>query len=127
MATSTTGSYECDTLPAPRFTSGPTPDQDHGRSPSPLSNFRSSSAGSSPPSTTLDPVMYPTQTTQRKLCVRHQRMADEDTNLKLQQVCVSSSRGAFVLIRFSVSRCSPCTRARSCKCYLVRLLFLIAP
>ena len=24
----------------------------------------------------------------RKLCVRHQRMADEDTNLKLQQVSV---------------------------------------
>jgi hypothetical protein len=33
----------------------------------------------------------------RKLCVRHQRMADEGTNLKLQQV--SSSQ------RFSISCC----------------------
>jgi F-box/WD-40 domain protein MET30 len=30
--------------------------------------------------------MYTTPTAQRKLCVRHQRMADEGTNLKLQQV-----------------------------------------
>ncbi|OAX33656.1 WD40 repeat-like protein [Rhizopogon vinicolor AM-OR11-026] len=29
--------------------------------------------------------MSPTPTSQRKLCVRHQRMADEGTNLKLQQ------------------------------------------
>ena len=28
----------------------------------------------------------PTQAPPRKLCVRHQRMADEGTNLKLQQV-----------------------------------------
>lgn len=28
-----------------------------------------------------------TQSPGRKLCVRHQRMADEGTNLKLQQVC----------------------------------------
>jgi hypothetical protein len=34
--------------------------------------------------------MSPTPTSQRKLCVRHQRMADEGTNLKLQQVCFFS-------------------------------------
>lgn len=85
MATSTTGSYECDTLPAPRLASGLTPDLDHNRSPSPFSNFEPSSAGSSPLSTTSDVEMYITPTAQRKLCVRHQRMADEGTNLKLQQ------------------------------------------
>ncbi|KAG1883172.1 WD40 repeat-like protein [Suillus subluteus] len=85
MMTSTTGSYECDTLPAPRLASGLTPDLDHNRSPSPFSNFEPSSAGSSPFSTTSDIEMYTTSTTQRKLCVRHQRMADEGTNLKLQQ------------------------------------------
>ncbi|OJA14941.1 hypothetical protein AZE42_09383 [Rhizopogon vesiculosus] len=79
MATSTT---ECDTLPAPRFASGAHPDTDQNRSSSPSQNFRSSP----PPSTTDNSVvMSPTPTSQRKLCVRHQRMADEGTNLKLQQ------------------------------------------
>lgn len=85
MAASTNGSYECDTLPAPRLASGLTPDLDHNRSPSPFPNFGPSSAGSSPLSTTSDIEMYTTPTAQRKLCVRHQRMADEGTNLKLQQ------------------------------------------
>ncbi|KAG1754210.1 WD40 repeat-like protein [Suillus lakei] len=85
MATSTTGSYECDTLPAPRLASGLTPDLGRNRSPSPFTNFESSSAGSSPLSTTSDVEMYATPAAQRKLCVRHQRMADEGTNLKLQQ------------------------------------------
>ncbi|KAG1756241.1 WD40 repeat-like protein [Suillus paluster] len=82
MATPTTG-YECDTLPAPRLASGSSLD----RSSSPFSNYRSVSAGSSPLSTTPDIEMHstPTSTAQRKLCVRHQRMADEGTNLKLQQ------------------------------------------
>lgn len=95
MATSTT---ECDTLPAPRFAS---PDRDHSHSPSP---------SASPPSTTADPVfMSPPPTTQRKLCVRHQRMADEDTNLKLQQVCCFRSNPVLpgADISYSLSMLSP--------------------
>ncbi|KAG1903968.1 WD40 repeat-like protein [Suillus fuscotomentosus] len=82
METSTT---ECDTLPAPRLASGLTPDLDHNRSPSPFPIFEPSSSGSSPLPTISDIEMYTTPTAQRKLCVRHQRMADEGTNLKLQQ------------------------------------------
>nr|GAT61274.1 predicted protein [Mycena chlorophos] len=67
-----TSGYVCDTLPAPRLASG---------------------ADVSLPSAPLDepepePVPPPVQVANaapRKLCVRHQRMADEGTNLKLQQ------------------------------------------
>ena len=61
-------SYVCDTLPAARLASdnpSPIPPDDH------------------------EPVWRnaaPVETKPRKLCVRHQRTADEGTNLKLQQV-----------------------------------------
>ena len=98
--------YSCDTLPTPRLLRLPR----SSRSPSPLpspphedvamSSFeivtpeevhddtRSSTPSSS--QTTLDqrqdePKPQP-QPPARKLCVRHQRMADEGINLKIQQV-----------------------------------------
>ncbi|KAG6829668.1 hypothetical protein H0H92_003911 [Tricholoma furcatifolium] len=60
-------SYVCDTLPAPR-----------------LANEQQQQPPPPPPP--------PPQHSTRKLCVRHQRMADEGTNLKLQQVrCLQST------------------------------------
>lgn len=98
--------YVCDTIPPPRLAS----DKACSRSPTP------SPPSSPPPVTTFDPPIIvpdskppvlttmhssnvqhtgatkahdesvPAQPPARKLCVRHQRMADEGTNLKLQQV-----------------------------------------
>ena len=64
--------YQCDVLPAPRLARSP--------SPPPMPT---------PPLVSADPG--PSST--RKLCVRHQRMADEGINIKLQQVRLSSPRG----------------------------------
>jgi F-box/WD-40 domain protein MET30 len=81
-------SYVCDTLPAPRLAS-----VQSVRSPSPPSSFqltddldaRTMAEDESLPESS-DVQNAPAQ---RKLCVRHQRMADEGTNLKLQQVSLS--------------------------------------
>lgn len=96
-AASPPSSYVCDTIPAARLASDPQPAHSPAMSVSDLptnlgdalvlddaENITSSSkveqdAGSPPP---------PEQVSPRKLCVRHQRMADEGTNLKLQQVCI---------------------------------------
>lgn len=59
--------YQCDVLPAPRL----------ARSPSPPP---------APPPMAPQVVAHPSPSSTRKLCVRHQRMADEGTNIKLQQV-----------------------------------------
>jgi F-box/WD-40 domain protein MET30 len=61
----------CDTIPAARLANGEhlvpfTPDDE--------------------PIAEPEPVPEPPHAPPRKLCVRHQRMADEGTNLKLQQV-----------------------------------------
>lgn len=74
----------------------------------------------------------------RKLCVRHQRMADEGTNLKLQQVSLppisaraSRSTSSFfgtsypLIIFFSVPGCTPRPRTRGRQCYLVKFFFLL--
>ena len=58
----------CDTIPPARLPSFPHP-----------ISFPSRSGSISPPTVF-------TQPNARKLCVRHQRIADEGTNLKLQQV-----------------------------------------
>ncbi len=86
---SSSNSYVCDTLPAPRLATGDSPmlnqeedsdsevnveDHDHGA--------QETESGSPPPSQ---------QPPARKLCVRHQRMADEGTNLKLQHVRLATS------------------------------------
>lgn len=89
--TTPSSSYVCDTLPAPRLASvASESDLQPERPSSPPSAFlevtedmnninraeseivESQKASAAPPA--------------RKLCVRHQRMADEGTNLKLQQV-----------------------------------------
>lgn len=90
-------SYVCDTLPAARLASGPEPSL--SRSPSPSSAFevtevvegnKMDEVEASEPlgSETSDDhsEAASSQPAARKLCVRHQRMADEGTNLKLQQV-----------------------------------------
>lgn len=65
-------SYVCDTLPAPRLASL--------NDPPPLPPVEDDPE---PPKHALPTWQQPPP---RKLCVRHQRMADEGTNLKLQQV-----------------------------------------
>lgn len=99
-------SYVCDTLPAPRLASGksrsrsPTPSP--RGSPAPVTTFDPplivsepsdigpiASGSSLPPTPTDDKSQMPVQPPPRKLCVRHQRMADEGTNLKLQQVSLT--------------------------------------
>ncbi|RDX45489.1 WD40 repeat-like protein [Lentinus brumalis] len=97
--------YVCDTLPAPRLASA----KSCSRSPSPapppsppsvttfdapilagdadpseIAALSSTSTPSASASTKEEGPM-PLQPPARKLCVRHQRMADEGTNLKLQQ------------------------------------------
>ncbi|KAF9002031.1 WD40-repeat-containing domain protein [Cyathus striatus] len=84
-------SYVCDTLPAPRLASSDAPNYTHEPAisdpdlpliiqPSPSSppNALAHRYSPSPPPSLQQPPP-------RKLCVRHQRMADEGTNLKLQQ------------------------------------------
>lgn len=74
-------SYVCDTLPAPRLATAPPHDDPSDIVPDDL-----------PRTPTPPPMIHQQQQQQpppRKLCVRHQRMADEGTNLKLQHVCVS--------------------------------------
>lgn len=79
-------SYVCDTIPAARLATGSgeiepkhpmdfdtSTVHDESETPSTHSLKSEQDSGSPPPP--------------RKLCVRHQRMADEGTNLKLQQVC----------------------------------------
>jgi len=75
-------SYVCDTIPAPRFapvSSPPTPLLEPSLKVEDTFSQMSSDA---------QPERSPTPSlpSSRKLCVRHQRMADEGTNLKLQQV-----------------------------------------
>ncbi|KAG6853699.1 hypothetical protein C0991_002234 [Blastosporella zonata] len=65
-------SYVCDTIPAPRLAADRDDEHDHRRQPTPQHDRH-------------DTPQPPQYTTPRKLCVRHQRMADEGTNLKLQQ------------------------------------------
>ncbi|KAI0648210.1 WD40-repeat-containing domain protein [Trametes meyenii] len=102
--------YVCDTIPAPRLAA----DKSCSRSPSPspdspppvsVTTFEppllapETPQEHSPPPPLLQPMApsppepapalapsdLPSQPPARKLCVRHQRMADEGTNLKLQQ------------------------------------------
>ena len=101
--------YVCDTLPRPKLASSSGSSQ-QSRSPSPVpsptppaTEFRaaallrpqsqpqasSSSQISSDSTENFSARLAPPG---RKLCVRHQRMADENTNLKLQQV---SNRSSF--------------------------------
>ncbi|RPD65766.1 WD40 repeat-like protein [Lentinus tigrinus ALCF2SS1-7] len=93
--------YVCDTLPAPRLASGKSCSRSSSPTPSPVTTFDapilvadSEPSDLTPASSTGTPSAQasvkeegpmPLQPPARKLCVRHQRMADEGTNLKLQQ------------------------------------------
>jgi len=61
-------------------------------------------------SSSPEPCARPPQQPPRKLCVRHQRMADEGTNLKLQQVC--GLPGMTLILTGANSRWMSC-RSRS--------------
>ncbi|KAI0730379.1 WD40 repeat-like protein [Fomitopsis betulina] len=89
-AESSKASYLCDTLPPARISSA-SPDQ-NPRSPTPpVSAFQAPIVDNSAlqlltkPVTPSQAIADYIQPPARKLCVRHQRMADEGTNLKLQQ------------------------------------------
>ncbi|KAI0702323.1 hypothetical protein BC835DRAFT_1404390 [Cytidiella melzeri] len=100
VASSTTLGYVCDTLPPARLANMPGT-RPPSRSPSPVplpapsaTASRSTQVSSSSSSTSQQTVNQASEDGSsvqvapplgRKLCVRHQRMADEDTNLKLQQ------------------------------------------
>ncbi len=82
MSTPQKDSDSCDTLPPARVPSLPPPISFPPRWPS----------GSSSPGPHLShPPSVLSQPNSRKLCVRHQRIADEGINLKLQQVRLLSS------------------------------------
>lgn len=90
-------SYVCDTLPAARLASGSSdPESSTSRSPSPPSTFEVTEEIETdkmgvvalPEIIEEKSPAAPSQPAARKLCVRHQRMADEGTNLKLQQVSI---------------------------------------
>ncbi|KAL4064317.1 WD40-repeat-containing domain protein [Scleroderma citrinum] len=63
--------YQCDVLPAPRLAHSPSPSPPLSPEPEPEPE--------------PEPMLAPPPQVHRKLCVRHQRMADEGTNIKLQQ------------------------------------------
>jgi hypothetical protein len=79
-------SYVCDTLPAPRLASATTAAaRDLQPSPS-VKRMDHSPHEEDEKKARAISVSNSTPPTGRKLCVRHQRMADEGTNMKLQQV-----------------------------------------
>ena len=87
-------SYLCDTLPAPRLARASSEDADsvnnNNRTDGPSTVIDETDAASVESSKMILPKPYPSLKStapSRKLCVRHQRMADEGVNMKLQQVC----------------------------------------
>ncbi|KAJ7581009.1 F-box/WD repeat-containing protein pof1 [Mycena floridula] len=80
MSNMASTSYVCDTLPAPRLASSHPQLVVVDSNDSRMNFYQSPTQGSDDSSGSGLP-----QTSPRKLCVRHQRMADEGTNLKLQQ------------------------------------------
>ncbi|KAF9476601.1 WD40 repeat-like protein [Pholiota conissans] len=81
MAPNTSQNYVCDTLPAPRLASATDVLSFHDEDPAFDDESQHADDDESPHHT--DGSSSP-QPPPRKLCVRHQRMADEGTNLKLQ-------------------------------------------
>lgn len=88
-------SYVCDTLPPPKLASGSS-SRSCSPAPPPITVFDTPIVDNASLATELKDAEnhtehdsnHPTQPQPpaRKLCARHQRMADEGTNLKLQQV-----------------------------------------
>ncbi|KAJ8489144.1 hypothetical protein ONZ51_g3141 [Trametes cubensis] len=122
LPSSSNAAYVCDTLPAPRLatdkpcsrSSSPSrqspppvttfdtpiivPDSvpDSPRQLSPPLQQQAQTAASSVASSSKD-AEVPSQPPARKLCVRHQRMADEGTNLKLQQLSLLTEQLAQLI------------------------------
>lgn len=92
--TMASSSYVCDTLPPPVLASAINDDEPDSPSP-PVTTFDLPSIDVQPdePSSqdSQPAVELDVQPPARKLCVRHQRMAHEGTNLKLQQVNTTRS------------------------------------
>lgn len=96
-------SYACDTIPPPKLAAASTdhtaasPDLDipmvfhHASALDDVFIPASTSKSDEPDRDEIPPSPSSQQPQPRKLCVRHQRMADEGTNLRLQHVCLSSS------------------------------------
>lgn len=79
-------------------------------------------------SATLSGSESPSQLPARKLCVRHQRMADEGTNMKLQQVCITLNHTTILAHTLVVSRCPTARGAGGGQRCLVQLLiFFTSP
>ena len=105
---SSQNSYLCDTLPQAKLA------QASASHPPPSSrdSVYTSAAFQSEKSLTSDSLgmdpsedVHPTPTPlQRKLCPRHKRMADEGTNLKLQQVCDCQIANVCLVLTFISSR-----------------------
>lgn len=123
VAAPLTSSYVCDTLPAARLASTSTPSNspplsDHSPSPR-VSVF---DLASDLDADKMEEVVEVTEDHQtapasqpppRKLCVRHQRMADEGTNLKLQQVSYFLHIGrVYSWLDASEKTCVDCCRYR---------------
>ena len=114
-------SYVCDTIPAPRLAT------DHPPHASSALQVPNDPVDITSPSSVTQPALEDKPFTPRKLCVRHQRMADEGTNLKLQQVCIQSLALHIPNLIFPiVARCFARRRARSSQCRLVQLLIVLA-
>lgn len=89
MSTAATAAgYVCDTIPPARLATAAAP----SRSPSPVPPTPVTAFKTPQPASIMSHDVSDHKSTEltplpgRKLCVRHQRMADEGTNLKLQQV-----------------------------------------
>ncbi|KII88778.1 hypothetical protein PLICRDRAFT_141328 [Plicaturopsis crispa FD-325 SS-3] len=90
MSDARKSSYVCDTIPAPRLAAAGSSSVNQASTAESTSHFepsREDVALAHEPEhhrAVVEPVV-PSPAPPRKLCVRHQRMADEGTNLKLQQ------------------------------------------
>jgi F-box/WD-40 domain protein MET30 len=80
-------SYVCDTLPVPRLAPTEHSTSDSQKTlPFDITESGDDAPANSPSHSDTSDEGTPAPSIPRKLCVRHQRMADEGTNLKLQQV-----------------------------------------
>lgn len=112
-----TDSHSCDTLPRARPSSPSLAvSEDHwsSRPPSPSSH----------PIPDVSPSAL-SQPAPRKLCIRHQRIADEGTNLKLQQVRPNRSPFSSLPQRFSSLYLITCL-GRHFQCAQYMRLFIVS-
>lgn len=112
-------SLVCDTIPAPRLA-----DPEH-----PVSTaFEPDAIFDTNPDSPMpsEDQRIATTTAPRKLCPRHQRMADEGTNIRLQQVSISSLAILCIHISHKVTGNATSRRQGGSQCSLVKFLFVLA-